>query len=166
MISVIIPEFNCEKSIIPSIRSIQNQNLSQIEIILVNDFSKDNTTKIIKMLSKQDLRIKIINNYKNMGTLYSRCIGVLISLGKYIFALDNDDMFFDEDIFDYIYKIGKSKNFDIIIFKTLTINDYNIEKMRDHPLSRHKNNLILHQPNLGIFPISINGHYKINDINI
>ena len=38
-----------------------------------------------------------------MGALYSRFIGILISKGKYILALDNEDMFFDEDIFDYIY---------------------------------------------------------------
>ena len=167
-ISVIIPVFNCQKTIIPSIRSIQNQNLSQFELILVNDLSKDNTNNIIKNLSQQDLRIKIINNFKNMGTLYSRCIGVLISHGKYILALDNDDMFFDEDILDYIYKIGKKKKFDIIELKTLLIDNYNfgIGHIKEHPLSNHKNNLILHQPALGLFPISKNGHYKINDINI
>ena len=42
-----------------------------------------------------------------MGSLYSRSIGALISSGEYIFPLDNDDMFFIEDIFDYIIKIAK-----------------------------------------------------------
>jgi len=168
MISVIIPIYNCQKTIVPAIRSIQNQNLYQIEIILVNDYSKDNSSNIIKDLRNQDIRIRIINNNKNMGTLYSRCIGVLISHGKYIFTLDNDDMFFDEDIFDFIYKIGKKENYDIIEFQTLLINNYNLKigKIREHPLSKHPNNLILHQPTLGIFPISKNGHYHINDINI
>ena len=101
-ISVIIPVYNCEKTIISSIRSIQNQNLSEIEILLVNDFSKDNTLKIINDLKKVDSRIIIINNNKNMGTLYSRCIGVLKAKGIYLFSLDNDDMFFDYDVFDYI----------------------------------------------------------------
>jgi len=167
-ISIIIPVFNCQKTIISSIRSIQNQNLSEFELILVNDFSKDNTNNIIKNLSQQDYRIKIINNFKNMGTLYSRCIGVLISHGKFILAFDNDDMFFDEDILDYIYKIGKKINFDIIELKTLLIDNYTfgIEHIKEHPLSNHKKNLILHQPTLGLFPISKNGHYKINDINI
>ena len=44
-------------------RSIQNQNMSDLEIILVNDYSKDNTTKIIQELEAEDQRIKIINLY-------------------------------------------------------------------------------------------------------
>ena len=83
-ISVIVPMFNCEKTIKPTLRSIQNQNMSKIEILLINDFSSDNTFKIINKISKNDKRIKIINNHKNMGTLFSRCIGALISKGEYI----------------------------------------------------------------------------------
>lgn len=52
-----------------------------------------------------------------MGTLYSRCIGALSAKGAYIFSLDNDDMFFDIDIFDSIYKIAKKEDFDIKGFK-------------------------------------------------
>lgn len=168
LISVIIPIFNCEKTINSTIRSIQNQNLTKIEIILINDFSKDNSSKIINNLQKEDLRIRIINNNKNMGTLYCRCIGALLSKARFIFPLDNDDMFFDEDVLDYIYNIGNKGNFDIVEFKTILINDYNnnITTIRDHPLSNHKNNLILHQPELGLFPIFNNGKYRINDINI
>ena len=53
------------------------QNISNLEIILINDFSKDETLSIIEQLQKEDKRIKIINNQKNMRTLYSICIGVL-----------------------------------------------------------------------------------------
>ena len=111
--TVIIPLYNCEKTIESTIHSIQYQNLSEIEIILINDFSTDNTSNIIKNFLNNDLRIKIINNHKNMGTLYSRSIAALVSKGKYIFSLDNDDMYFDFDVFDYIYKRGKNENLDI-----------------------------------------------------
>ena len=119
LISVIIPIFNCENTINSTIRSIQNQNLTQIEILLVNDFSKDHSLRIINNFQKEDSRIRIINNNKNMGTLYSRCIGVLMSKARFIFPLDNDDMFFDEDVLDYIYNIGNKGNFDIVEFKTI-----------------------------------------------
>ena len=167
-LSVIIPAFNCEKSIKSSIKSIQNQNFSEIEILLVNDFSKDNTLKIIGELKKEDSRIIIINNNKNMGTLYSRSIGALSAKGEYIFTLDNDDMFFDIDVFDFIYRKAKKESFDIIGFKSIFIKRYNnsIRKMRVNPYSKHKNNLILHQPNLGIYPISRNKKYIQNDVNI
>ncbi len=102
-----------------------------------------------------------------MGTLYSRCIGVLNSKGKYIFPLDNDDMFFDEDVFDYIYKIGNAGNYDIVEFKTMITENYydNIRKIIDHPLSFFENNLILHQPEIGLLPIYKNGicgHFDID----
>ena len=85
-ISVIIPVFNCEKTIKYAVRSIQNQNMSDIEILLINDFSNDTTLGIIEDLHFNNSRIRIINNNKNMGTLYSRCIGVLKAKGKYILA--------------------------------------------------------------------------------
>ena len=83
-VSVIMPLYNCQETIIPAINSIQFQNMTQIEIILINDFSYDNTSYIVENLQKNDQRIKIINNIRNMGTLYSRCIGALVSRGEYI----------------------------------------------------------------------------------
>ena len=84
-ITAIIPLYNCEGTIESALHSIQYQNISEIEILLINDFSKDNTSKILKNFQKKDFRIKVINNHKNMGTLYSRSIGVLISKGEYIY---------------------------------------------------------------------------------
>jgi glycosyltransferase involved in cell wall biosynthesis len=165
-ISVIIPVYNCEKSIIPSIRSIQNQQFLGIEIIIVNDFSKDNSSFVIEKLKKKDSRIKIINNNKNMGTLYSRCIGVINAKGKYIFSLDHDDLFFNYDIFKFIYNVANDGNFDIISFKSIYIDNYrdNISKMYDSPFSHHPNNLILFQPELSNYPINKKQLY--NDIHI
>ena len=123
-ISAIIPVYNCENYIKYTIRSVQNQNMSDFEIILVNDNSKDESLRIIKVLQSQDKRIKILNNNKNMGTLYSRSIGALSAQGDFIFSLDNDDMFSDEDVFEKIYKIAESQNYDIIEFKTFDIPNY------------------------------------------
>ena len=117
LITAIVPIYNSEKTIISSVRSIQNQNISQIEIILVNDFSSDNSLKFIKNLQSSDPRIIIINNKRNMGTLYSRSIGALKAKGKYIFSLDNDDLFFNDDVFDTVYKNAKIGNYDIVKFK-------------------------------------------------
>jgi len=152
-ISVVIPVYNCQNSIINSIISIQNQKNSNFEIILIDDFSKDNTKQIIEVMKKKDSRIKIINNNKNMGTLYSRCIGVLFSKGKYIFPLDNDDMFLNEFLFRKIYK--EAKNYDIIGFKAIRAYSYNstIYEMYDDPFHMHENGLIIKQPELSHFSI-------------
>ena len=109
-ISTIIPIYNSEKTIKPAIRSIQNQYMEDIEIILIDDNSNDTTFSIIQELSKEDKRIKIFRNKINKGTLYSRNIGVLNSKAKYIMNLDNDDLFLDVDIFDTVYKEAEINN--------------------------------------------------------
>jgi len=168
LISIVIPVYNANKTIISSIRSIQNQKMINYEIILVNDFSGDNTRNIIKNLQKEDSRIKIINNNKNMGTLYSRCVGALGAKGKYIFPLDNDDMFFVNDILDTIYEIANNENFDIVGFKSVFAKKYNatLKEMKDGGFYNHKHNLIVHQPELGLYPISRNNVFQRNDFTI
>ena len=167
-ISVIIPVFNCEKTIKSAIRSIQNQNMSEIEILLINDFSNDTTLRIIEELNFNDSRIRIINNKKNMGTLYSRCIGVLKAKAKYILALDNDDLFMDYDLFDLVFEEAEIGKYDIVGFKAVRGSSYNINVLNlvDDVFHDIPNNLILHQPELGIHPFTKNGNYIINDIHI
>ena len=92
-ITAFIILFNAEKTILTSLRSIQNQNMSDIEILLIDDYSSDNSLKIIEKCQKEDKRIKIIKNNKNRGSLFSRSLGALKSKGKYIMALDSDDLF-------------------------------------------------------------------------
>ena len=123
-----------------------------IEIILVNDFSNKETTKIIKELKEKDPRIKIINNKKNMGIFYSRSIGVLEANGKYITSIDNDDIFCDKDVFDIIYKGTENNYFDIISFKSFrnyTLNNY---KEFHKTVKKDKKNPVVYQPELGIYP--------------
>ena len=164
-ISVIVPMFNCEKTIIPTLRSIQFQNKSKIEIILINDFSSDNTSKIIKEIMQKDHRIKIINNQKNMGTLYSRCIGALIAKGKYIFSLDNDDLYFNEDIFDFIYKKGKNEKLDIIGFLTIDTSNYTveIERMKEIYTYQYPDELYIEQPELSSWMINFNQNFLVHN---
>ena len=164
-LTVIIPLYNCQNTINQTIYSIQYQNLSQIEIILINDFSKDNTSKLIKHFQQADQRIKIINNHKNMGTLYSRSIGALMSKGKYIFSLDNDDMYFDSDIFDNIYKIGEKEELDIISFLTINLWNYNgsIYIMKNLFTYLYNDGLFLEQPELGKWMIEFNGKFLVHN---
>ena len=150
-ISVVIPVYNSESTILRAIRSIQNQNFTQFEIILVNDFSTDNSLEIINKLKEEDKRIKIINNKKNMGILYSRSIGSLASEGKYIFPLDNDDMILNKDIIYIIYNEINSNNYDIVYFRGINawhFHDF-LKGKNIMPFHSLKNNQILIQPELG-----------------
>ena len=167
-ISVIIPVFNCQNTIKAAVRSIQNQNMADVEIILVNDYSIDNTSKIIQELAQEDQRIKIINNEKRMATLYSRNIGIIFSKGHYILNLDNDDLFMNVDLFDIIYEEAGAGNFDIIGFSAVESHSYNssIKKMKNSKFHDHKDGLTLYQPELTYFAISQKNKYIINDIHV
>ena len=160
-ISAIINFYNNKKTLSRAIKSIQNQNILDMEIILVNDFSSDNSLSIAQNAQKNDPRIKIINNKKNMGTLFSRSIGVLSSKGKYIFHLDSDDMILDKDVFSSILSIAEKDYFDIVSFKCIYL-DYgkNIlrNRMSQNRLNFHHNNIVLHQPELGLYPIRPGKH--------
>ena len=164
-VSVIIPMYNCEKTIQSTLYSVQNQNLSKIEIILINDFSKDNTSIIVNKSVKEDPRIKIIYNHKNMGTLYSRSIGALIAKGKYIFGLDNDDLYFDEDLLDFIYKKAKKEKIDIIEFLTIDTWDYNIKitNMKDIYTYQYPDNLYIEQPELSTWMIKFKNNFIVHN---
>jgi len=157
-ISVIVPVYNIEKKIKKCIRSIQNQNMSDIEIIIVDDASTDNTTEIIKEFQKEDKRIKILYNNKTMGILYSRSIGVLESKGKYITTIDGDDMFSSDYVFDMIYEETEEEYFDIISFKVFvnTRRDNSEFKEFYNSVKRDRKHPTVFQPELGIFAINNN----------
>ena len=164
-VSAVVPVYNSQDTIIRAVRSIQNQNILNIEIILVNDCSKDNTLSVIQEFAKVDPRIKVISNKKNMGIIYTRSIGSLAATGKYIFPLDNDDMFLDTDVFDTITKVADKGNFDIIEFRgVLTLapkNDEDIFHRRrlGTTFSPYGDNLVLYQPELGNFPMRKGNKY-------
>ena len=168
IISVIIPLYNCEKTINASISSIQNQKFTNFEIILINDFSEDSTSKIIEKYKEEDSRIIIVKNKKNMGSLYSRSIGTLISKGEYIFPLDNDDLFFSEDIFGFIIKITKESDLDVVGFRAIKVKNIrvNVKEMKDLYHYNYPDNLIISQPQLSKWYITFNGRQGFHDVTV
>ena len=168
-LSIIIPVYNGQNYIKNVIRSIQNQNFESMEIILMDDFSTDNSLNIIKKMQEEDKRIKVIMNQKNKGILYTRCMGALGAKGKYIFTIDMDDLFFDYDVISTIYQIAEEGNYDIVAFSAVDIKDYksDIYEMEINRFHDKTNNLTIQQPELGVYPISDGeGQYLLNDPHI
>ncbi len=91
-ISVIMAVHNSEKFLRSSVESILNQTLKDLELIIINDGSSDNSSKIIKEYTEKDKRIISINNLKNLGPAGTRNQGLKIAKGKYIAILDSDDI--------------------------------------------------------------------------
>ena len=91
MITIILPVLNGENSIASSIESILNQTYKNIEFIIINDGSTDNTVKIIKQYMQIDNRIILLNNDTNIGIVKSLNNGIKLASGDYIGRQDADD---------------------------------------------------------------------------
>ena len=91
LVSVIIPVYNAEKFLDKSVLSVISQSYQNLELILVDDGSTDNSKQICDNYANNDKRIKIINQ-KNSGPATARNNGVLHAQGEYIFFLDADDL--------------------------------------------------------------------------
>lgn len=93
LISINIPVFKCEKYILRCLESVKNQTYKNLEIILVNDCTPDNSIAIINdfVQKNPDLKINIYEHVKNSGLSVVRNTGIKASEGKYIYFLDSDD---------------------------------------------------------------------------
>ena len=115
-----MPIYNGGKYLFYSLSSIQNQNYKQIEILLIDDCSTDNSIKIIKKYMKDDVRIRLIQNKKNKKILYSKSIGALNSKGKFIIELDQDDMLIRNDCLDILFFQAETNGLDLVQIRDFT----------------------------------------------
>lgn len=90
VVSVIVPIFNAEKYLPGTLESLQKQTLQDIEILLVNDGSSDNSLSICQEFEKKDDRFKVIDQ-ENQGVSAARNAGIFAAKGKYIGFVDADD---------------------------------------------------------------------------
>ena len=112
LISIIISAFNREKSLMLSIRSIQNQHLKNIEIIIVDDCSNDNSSVHLKYLLETDPRIRVFTHLKNMGLWKTRINGFLYSRGKYILFFEAGDLYEDNYVLEDAYNLMEKYHLD------------------------------------------------------
>ena len=112
MFSIIVPAYNNGKYISKCIDSVLQQTFSDLELIVVNDGSTDDTLEIIKKFEEQDLRLKVIDK-KNGGVSSARNVGLDNINGQYVLFLDSDDWYelnYCEELADLL----KKNNADIV----------------------------------------------------
>ncbi|MGF1688930.1 glycosyltransferase, partial [Photobacterium japonica] len=112
LITVIVPCYNAEKTIECTVRSVLSQTYQNFELILVDDFSTDNTLLKIKEIAGTDPRIVVISNSENLGQGISRNNGIDIAKGEYISFLDADDIF-EVDFLSVLYSALVEADADI-----------------------------------------------------
>lgn len=106
LISIIIPVYNVEKYLKKCVFSVINQKYENIEILIIDDGSTDNSGKICDEIGKTDNRIKVFHT-DNFGVSHARNIGIEESLGEYIFFVDSDD-YLSDDYCNYMLKLMKN----------------------------------------------------------
>lgn len=112
-VSVVIPVYNVEPWINKCIDSILEQTYKNIELILIDDGSSDNSGIICDEYSVKDKRIKVIHNH-NSGQACSRNIGIDMAEGKYVIFIDSDDYINDNEIIEKFIDIFNRNNCDFI----------------------------------------------------
>lgn len=121
LVSVIIPVYNVEKYLKRCIESITNQTYKNIEIILVNDGSTDNSYRICQEFSEKDTRIVLLNK-QNGGLSDARNYGIKNANGEYLSFVDSDD-YIDTTMLEKMYKLAKKENLDLVVCNTINIDD-------------------------------------------
>ena len=113
-VSVIVPVYKTEKFIYRCLDSILNQSLHDIEIIVVNDCTPDNSMRIVTEYAHKDKRLHIINNPINLGPMLTRKVGYQQAIGDYILFCDSDD-YLPIDALERMYVAIEQSKADIVV---------------------------------------------------
>ena len=157
-ISIIISIYNGEAYLKTAILSIQNQDMKDIEIVIVDDHSKDNSIKLIKEIMLSEPRIVLYRNDENRGALYTKSRGVLSSKGKYVLLLDEDDLYIQREAFSTLYDEAERNNLDILKFKSIS-SEPKLKRIKHNRLNIDYP--IIYQPNVSELMFSHNSKGEI-----
>lgn len=139
-VSVVIPVYNVEEFLGECLDSITNQTLDDIEIICVNDGSKDKSLEILNEYAAKDDRITVIDQ-ENGGHAVATNNGMKLAKGKYLFLMDSDDIL-DLKALEESYDVAEKKNVDFVIFQAINYymdtgelveaENYSMNEIADH----------------------------------
>lgn len=150
-VSVIVPVYNTEKYLKRCLDSLVNQTLKNIEIIVIEDKSPDNSKKILdEYQNKYPDKIKVIHNKTNKGIGYNRNLGLKKATGKYIGFVDSDD-YVDITMYKKMYNKAEKEKLDLVccnFHKMLEKNDNSVEEVETKDIPFFKNTKLKDRPSL------------------
>ena len=114
LVSVIMSAYNCEKTVGNAILSIIDQTYKDIEIIIINDASTDNTLNEILKVTKNLNNIKVHSNKKNLGLAKSLNYAVNLSHGELLARMDSDDISYKNRIETQVKKMKLNSEIDVL----------------------------------------------------
>lgn len=112
-VSIIVPIYNAEKTIVRCLDSLVKQTYQDVEIILINDGSKDNSCMICEQYTEKYSWIKLINQ-ENKGPATARNEGIDRAQGKYVYFVDADD-YVESELVESMVKVAEENNAEMVI---------------------------------------------------
>ena len=128
-VSIIVPVYNTEEYLNRCIESLVSQSLERIEIILVNDGSKDKSLSICEKWEKKDNRIKLINQ-ENQGLSAARNAGLKVARGTFIGFVDSDD-YIEKNMYQNMYQFAVQNETDMVSCKFIDCYNGVVQKVEN-----------------------------------
>ena len=135
LVSIVVPVYNAEKYVDRCIESILGQSYTNIEVIIIDDSSKDNSLAICRKYSEQDKRVKVFSK-ENKGVSAARNLGIEKARGEYLMFADADD-YIDKDMVGDMLGLLKENGADIAVSGWIYEDD---TVMINHPI-KHEGNV-------------------------
>ncbi len=143
LVTIIVPVYNVENYLYRCLDSIVKQSYKNLDIILINDGSTDNSLKICNNYAKNDTRITVIN-IENSGPSICRNIGLEKAKGSYISFVDSDD-YIEKNFIETLLKTQENTNADVVGC-SINVNDVNgdiFDAYNDYELVTYKKNTLI-----------------------
>lgn len=121
-LSIVIPVYNRPDLIVPCVDSILRTEADDVEIIIVDDCSTDNTLEVCRRLEKGNELVSVIPLEKNSGQGFARDIGLKAAKGEYAFFVDSDDEVNPDDLSSLLGDRPKWQNVDAVVFNYISCN--------------------------------------------
>jgi len=145
LISVVIPAYNCQNYIVSALDSIFEQSYTNIEVIIVNDGSTDNT---LQVLNNYRNPVTIINQ-DNSGSAVARSLGMKKSSGKYIAFLDADDLWLADKLKEQVEFLENHKDYGLVFSNWVTWKPNDKGEFVSTEISLNKSDIIVKKPYSG-----------------
>ena len=123
-VSVIIPAYNAENTILLALESAQMQSEEDIEIIVIDDASTDRTATLVRDASRRDARIRLLESNDNGGPARARNVGIAYAQGEWIALLDADDVMVTHRLEHLLARAGEQ---DVLVADNLAMYDRHAE---------------------------------------
>lgn len=165
LVSIVMPVYNSQYYLRESIESILNQNYTNFEFIIVNDYSTDKSKDIILEYKKRDSRIVFLNNLSNNGNYYSRNIGNKIAKGEFIAIMDSDDIAMYERIAIQVEIMKREREISAIGCDFYAFSDERTLELYRREKNFQKNQILLLKNNVALHSSLMIRHSDFRKIN-